>query len=354
MTSRELFNAIMHYEDFDRMPVWHWTGWEETLERWHAEGLPEGANEQEFFNASVLNKGFPINLDLFPAFEERTLEETDEYRIHQQDDGVIAQSWKNRSSIPHYIDYVLKDSSTWDEYKKRLQPDPGRLPKDFDALVAKLNAGPDPVAIDTRSIIGVLRNWMGVENLAMATMCEPDFVAEYVEVMSDLVCWGIDQVAPHVKIDMGWGWEDICFKTGPLIHPDAFKQLCVPGYRKIADKLRSYGCDLYVVDCDGFIDHLIPHWLEAGVNVMFPVEIGTWNADPMAMRKQFGKELRIIGGINKLVLEGSHAEIDAEIARRIPIMAEGGFIPLPDHVITPGVSLENMQYYIDAIRALRF
>ena len=68
-------------------------------------------------------------------------------------------------------------------------------------------------------------------------------------------------------------------------------------------------------------------WLEGGVNVMFPIEIGTWNADPMAFRREYGRELRILGGINKLALEQDRKAIDAEIERRKPLMAEGGFIP---------------------------
>ena len=47
------------------------------------------------------------------------------------------------------------------------------------------------------------------------------------------------------------------------------------------------------------------------------------------------------------------AEADAEIQRRIPIMKDGGFVVMPDHLITPGVSLENYKYYLNQIRKLR-
>jgi len=156
-------------------------------------------------------------------------------------------------------------------------------------------------------------------------------------------------------VDRHWlGWEDICFRTGPLVPPKVFKEAAVPAYRKIADKLLSYGVDLYAVDCDGRIDDLVPLWLEGGVNVLFPVEIGAWHADPMAFRKQYGRELRVLGGINKLVLEQDRAAIDAEIALRHPLMAEGGFVPLPDHLITPDTPLDNYRYYLDRLRGLRF
>ncbi len=87
---------------------------------------------------------------------------------------------------------------------------------------------------------------------------------------------------------------------------------------------------------------------------MFPVEIGPWNADPMALRKRFGKEMRVFGGINKLEIAKGRAAIDAEIERRVPLMKEGGFVPLPDHIIVPDTSLDDYRYYLDAIRSLRF
>jgi len=184
----------------------------------------------------------------------------------------------------------------------------------------------------------------------------PDVYADMVDTLAELSCWGIDQVIPRMARppDMGFGWEDICGKNGPLVSPHIFDRCVAPGYRKIRRKLESYGVRLLGVDCDGFVEPLIPNWLAAGVNVQFPIEIGTWNADPMAVRKRFGKELRIVGGFNKLVLERDHAAIDAEIARRMPIMRDGGFVLMPDHLITPGVSLANYRYYLDRVRALRF
>lgn len=354
VNTQELFHSIMHYGAFDRMPVWHWAGWGETIARWHKEGLPENANEHEFFNAEPMYATVPVNFGLFPLFQEETIEETDRCRIFRQVDGVVAQHFKNQSALPHYIDFLLKDRSTWHEYRKRLQPDPARIPENLDETAENLNKGGLPVAISTGSMIGWLRDWMGVQNFCITCCVDPEFVGEVANTIADLVCWGMDQVLPKIRVDMGWGWEDVCFKTGPLIQPDVFRRMVAPAYRKISDKLLSYGCDLHVVDCDGLIETLLPHWLDAGVNVMFPVEVGTWDADPMVYRRAYGKEMRFIGGINKLVLERDRRAIDDEIERRKPLMAEGGFTPLPDHIITPDTPLDNYKYYLDKIRQLRF
>ncbi len=354
ISTRELWRNIMYYQEFDRMPVHHWKGWPETYQRWYEEGLQKDANENDFFNTTPMHAWVSLDIDLYPAFEEEVIEETDEYRIYRQKDGVICQAWKEKSSIPHYIDFILKDASGWPEYKKRLQPDIGRIPKDFDQQIDEAIQMDTPVSVNTGSLIGWIRNWMGVENFSYLCYDDRDTLAEMVDTISDLVCWQLDFILPRVKVDLGWGWEDICFRTGPLISPEIFKEVAVPGYRKIADKLLEYGVDLYLVDCDGMIDHLVPLWLDAGVNVMFPLEIGVWEADPMAFRKKYGRELRIIGGIDKRAISKGKTAIDEEIERRLPLMMEGGFIPLPDHLITPDTSLENYLYYLEAIRALRF
>ncbi len=354
MSTRELFNAIMHYETFDRMPVIHWNGWPETTERWYGEGLPRDMDQCDFFNAHPLPPMLPVDLNLFPLFEEKVIEETDEHRLVRQNDGVTAVHYKNQSAIPHHTDFLFKDRSGWEEYKKRLQPDPRRIPENFDAIVAEWQQRDLLLGMWMGSMVGFTRNWMGVENFCVACCEDPTLIAEVADVFSDLVCWAMDQVLPRVTIDIGWGWEDICFRTGPLVPPNVFKDAAVPAYRKIADKLNSYGVDLYAVDCDGYIDDLVPLWLEGGVNVMFPVEIGAWHADPMAFRRQYGKELRVFGGIDKLALERGRKAIDAEIERRIPLMKEGGFVPLPDHLITPDTPLDDYRYYLDRIRELRF
>ncbi|MBI4556162.1 MAG: hypothetical protein HY706_01140 [Candidatus Hydrogenedentes bacterium] len=355
MTSRELFQSIMHYGEFDRMPVFHWRGWPETYDRWHREGLPKGVDEHEFFQSETpYGYGIPINVNLHPLFEEETIEETEQYRIFRQNDGVIAQHFKGRSALPHYLDFLLKDRTGWPEYKKRLQPNPARIPADIDEHIAKAKASNLPITIGTGSMVGFTRNWMGVMNFCTACCEDPTLIAEIADTIADLVCWCLEQVLPKVHVDKGWGWEDICFKTGPLVPPPVFEMAAVPAYRKISDTLLKYGCDLHVIDSDGKIDELVPMWLKAGVNVMFPIEIGTWDADPMAFRRKYGRELRVIGGVNKLVLERDRKAIDEEIERRKPLMAEGGFIPLPDHLMTPDTPLDNYRYYLDRIRELRF
>ncbi len=353
MTYRELFHEIMFYGDFDRMPVIHWTGWEETLERWYGEGLPRD-HTHEYFGTVPQWGGVGVDLNLLPAFEEECLEETEEYRIFRQGDGVVCKDWKGKSCIPHFIDFTLKTAADWPEYKKRLQPDPARLPENLSQQIATAEASGLPLTVGTASMMGWIRNWMGVEGMSYLMFDDRDCYADMVNTVADLTCWGLDQVLPHIQVDMGFGWEDICGRAGPLVSPMIFNECVAPGYRKIRNKLEEYGVKLYGIDSDGDVSALVGPWLEAGVNVQFPVEVGVWHADGMALRRKHGKDLRIVGNFDKLTLERSQVDVLAEFDRLMPLLKDGGYLMMPDHLITPGVSLEMYKWYLDQVRNLRF
>jgi len=160
---RTLWQDIMWYKGHDRMPVIHWGGWKETRERWIKEGLPEDADEREYFGAVAHWIFIGINIDLFPSFEEIVLEETEEYKVFRASDGVIQKQWKKSSNIPHFMEYTLKNSSDWAEYKNRLRPDGARIPGDLKEQIEKAESSNLPIAIETVPLMGWIRNWMGIE-----------------------------------------------------------------------------------------------------------------------------------------------------------------------------------------------
>ena len=129
-----------------------------------------------------------------------------------------------------------------------------------------------------------------------------------------------------------------------------FDELVGPHYKRITDLLLSHGIDIVSLDCDGKIDLLIPTWLQNGVNTMFPIEVGTWDASIAPWRAQYGKSLRGIGGMDKRVFARDRAAVDREIERLKPLVDLGGYIPCPDHRIPPDAEFDLVQYYCDRFR----
>ena len=151
------------------------------------------------------------------------------------------------SGVPQFLDYTLKDASGWDQYKERLQAAPRRLTADFDRSIAMGKAAGMALGTTVSALMGWIRNWMGVENMAYLIHDDPTVYADMVNTLADLSRWIID----------------------------------------------------------------------------------------------------------KRELAKGRAAIDAEIERRMPLIRDGGFLPMPDHIIPPDISLEDYRYYLNRIRPIR-
>jgi uroporphyrinogen decarboxylase len=354
VTRRELFRATLEYGEHQAVPSLWWDPWEETRVRWESEGLPAGMDAHDYFGTYRFWINVEVDAGLFPRFPIEVLEETAELRILRDGDGVVQKCWKSRSGIPQYLDHGLKDAATWAAYRSRLQPDPRRIPADLREKAGLLVARDVPLFIDCGSLMGWIRNWMGLEGMAYLLADDRDCYADMVTTIADLVLWSIDEVAARLPAppDLAIFWEDMCGSTGPLISPTVFREIVAPQYRRITSRLAELGVHLVGVDCDGDVRQLVGEWLDCGVNVQMPLEIGTWQGDPLALRRKYGRDLRIVGGIDKRSLAQGRAAIEAEIERRLPLAMDGGYIPMPDHYITPDTSLADFGYYLDRIEKL--
>jgi len=359
MNARERFSNIMHFKPVDRCPIRDFGFWDETLLVWKKYGLPEsvenGTTAREFFgmDPELTCGGFT---DLCPYFEEEVLEDRGDSEIVRDLDGVVVERGKIMSAIPAHLDHLLQDRESWEKhYKPRMQPDDPRRFQSQDPWTKTWIdkwTHPDrdyPLSIYAGSLYGRQRQWFGLVRVSEVIYDDPKLFEEIVETCADIAIALIERMCGELGLrpEAANMWEDMCYRAGPLISPKTFKQVLVPHYRRIVDTLHRYDVDVVSLDCDGKIDKLVPLWLEAGVNCMFPLEIGTWGADPIEYRKEYGRDLLIMGGFNKRILAGRKRDITAEVERLAPLVEEGGFIPFCDHLVPPDVPLGNYIHYLN-------
>ena len=98
------------------------------------------------------------------------------------------------------------------------------------------------------------------------------------------------------------------------------------------------------LDSDGNVEELIPLWLESGINGVYPMEVAA-GMDVVKLRREYGKDLLMTGGIDKRVLARDRKAIDEELEAKIPLAEQGGYIPHIDHAIPHDVPYENFAYY---------
>jgi uroporphyrinogen decarboxylase len=355
--------AILNYKNADRLPIVHFGFWWETLEKWHREGHLTHEEAVGWYDGNTIDKeiskklGFDFNWStcfsgktaLNPVFEEKVLGELPNGgKKFLNNEGAIVLQKDGVSSIPMEIDHLLKDRESWEtHYLPRLQYTADRISKQEVERIENESATREfPLAIHLGSLYGNIRNWLGVEGLSYLYCDDEDLYDEIINTVGEL-CYNVAEktLSLGAGFDYAHFWEDICFKNGPLVNPRIFREKVGPHYKRLTDLVKSYGIDIISLDCDGVIDALIPVWLENGVNTMFPIEVGTWNANIAPWREQYGKDLRGVGGMDKRVFAYDYAAIDKEVERLKALVSLGGYIPCPDHRIPPDAKWENVQYY---------
>jgi len=350
MTQRERWLATMHFGAPDHVPDYEFGYWDDTLRRWHNEGLPKEVNSNEKadlyfgFESTV---GVPVSLGLIPPFKDEVVEETEEYRVVRDGSGVLSVQRKDgHSTIPKYLDFPIKTRDDWRRFKERLDPKtPGRIGQDLEQRKEAWKNRDRPLGVGIAAMFGWLRNWMGFEGVSMASVDDPALIHEMVEHLAYLTVDVLTRALDGIQIDFASGWEDICYRSGPIISPKMFREFTVPRYKRITDLLKKHGCDVVIVDCDGNIEQLVALWLEGGVNAMFPLEIGA-GTDPAALRKKYGRDVLLLGGVDKRALIAGKSAIDADVERVARLAEQGGYIPHVDHRVPADVSYENYLHYL--------
>ena len=389
MTVRDNIKAILHYEKFDNFPVINFSYWPEVLEKWANEGYltrEEIAGFSEYDGdpeadgildvrmvttnnsraEDIVNKKLGFDCDwgsgykfrdlLYPAFAQEVIEKKEDgSQIMRNEDGALILMKPGVSTLATTLSTGLTGRDAWEKlYLPKLQWNRERVDWDFLKTLVSDEGREIPYGLHVGSFMGRIRDILGVEQLSYLYADDEDLFAEIVETVGALICRNVEEILKTgAKFDYVYIWEDLCFKNGPLVVPSVFDELVGPQYKTFTDMVKRYGIDIISVDCDGKIDSLIPTWIENGVNTMFPMEIGTWNASILPWREKYGKELLGIGGMNKQLFSRDYKAIDDEIERLKPLIELGGYIPCPDHGVLPDAKFEVVQYYCDRMHNLK-
>jgi len=362
------YYRVYTYQQTDRVPDVEFGYWPQTIRRWLREGMPlelTPAEQNEMFSRKVSQfmgldrqpQGWIcLNTGMNPEFEYQVLEKREHSTVVRDTNGSVAERFLNDqddSSIPHYIDFPVKTPDDWKAMKERYRiDDPVRLVKAETLEGLRKAAGEGKmVTIQCPGPYGMLREWMGFENLSMAFYEYPEMIHDMIEHMTELSLHQLRQIPRDIPIDMSSWWEDMASKNGPFVGPVMFRDFLQSQYHSIQEELKKHGMVLGIVDCDGNPHDIVANWMEEGVNIMFPCEVAA-GVDMYAWRKEFGKELRLKGGIAKTPLAEGGKAIDRELERIRPMLEQGGYIPHLDHLVPPDVSYRNYLEYLEKKRKL--
>ena len=368
MTDLERFFDCMEYRASDRRPNHELGVWPQTRDRWESEAPDAVAGfTWDWFVAEPalgLDRREYINVDygFIPPFEEEVLAEDERYVTRRNQKGVVTRALKEgsvgraRMCMDEYIDFPVKRPEDFRPLKKRLiAAAEARYPSDLTTQIEAWRTRDFPLVLGRNCAINGFywraREWMGTENLSLAWYDYPALMHEMMEFFADFIMKTSQPVLEKVRVDCVVFNEDLSMKGGPLLGPDTYRQFILPHLKRLVTFFRKCGTRCVAVDTDGNPTVLIPLFMEADVDTIWPIERAS-EVSPMEWRRRFGRGLRLWGGVDKRVLARGPAAIRHHLAELIPLVEEGGFIPTVDHTVPPDVSWDNFRCYMDLKRSL--
>lgn len=310
----------MTFQPVDRYPRWEWAmWWDQTIARWHQEGLPERLK----FN-QVIEIAHYFGLDPYQQFWFSTTDPTIEATQHHVE-GIVA----------NIDDYLRVRPSLFPDHRQAIAS-----MRPWSELQRK---GEAVVWATLEGFFWFPRTLMGFQKLMFAFADQPELLHQ---INRDLLQFNLALLDAIFKVctpTIMTIAEDMSYNHGPMISRRTFQDFVAPYYRALVPRLQERQIPLFV-DTDGDVTLLVPWLQELGISGVLPLERQA-GVDGMALRRQF-PDLLMIGHFDKMTMNQGEAAMRLEFERLLPLMQTGGFIPSVDHQTPPGVSLQQYQTYL--------
>jgi hypothetical protein len=149
---------------------------------------------------------------------------------------------------------------------------------------------------------------------------------------------------------------DFGTQIGPFISPGTYWELFLPYQKKLNDWIHeNTGWKTFIHSC-GAVRSLIPLFIEAGFDIINPVQCGAADMDARALKQEFGDHVTFWGGgvdTQGTLPFGKPEDVRREVAERIRIFGTGGgFVFNTIHNVQPGIPVENVLALYETFREI--
>lgn len=294
--------------------------------------------EQRFF--------LPLNTGCLSGLRDELIEDTKTHRLFRDGYGRTMKLSKGVATLPLPQDYPVATMDDWLKIKHWYAFSEARFGDAWEAAAREHARAGHVICAGIPGGFDEPRQLMGEAELCVAYYEQPELIQDMLDTIGEMAFKVLERVSSVVQVDLLFVHEDMAGGSGPMIGPRQVQQFIAPYYRRIWDLLSSRGARLFDQDSDGDMNGLIPTFLDAGVNVMHPMEPAA-GMDIAKIREQYGSRLAFYGGIDKHVMKRTKPEIEAELNYKVPpLLKTGGCVFGLDHRILPGTPLDNYRFYL--------
>lgn len=323
LTQRQRFLGALSGDDIDRFPFFDLEPDEDTVARWHGEGLPRFSSVAKYFN---LEKHHSVGLTLRS------------YPFYKKAPDLLFDP----SSFKHHYDPDQKS-----RYSKGFEKQNKHLQKKGRVIYVDASGG------GLLQMLGV-GDWESLKAACFALIEKPRMVEDLLNRTTDFFCTCLERVLSKVSVDYATFYEPIASNSAPVVSPEMFERFSIPGYRKIIDLLERFHVPLRIFcTTGGNVNALLPSLLDAGINGLWISNIRSVNMEYLKLRRQFGPEVALIGGIDATALARDEAAVRKVVAETVPPLLETGYyLPCLDDRPRSNVPFAQYRLYRRVLEAM--
>ncbi len=285
-----------------------------------------------------------------------------DYQADLTPDGRFTDEWGLIHAPNEYGIYQLEgnplanaDISDLDHYKWPDPADPARVEGLREEVLDIFNNTEYAIGAYRPTISGIfeISHYLrGMERLLMDTVQNQTFVEALFSKLTDLLIGYydvyMDVVGPYIQIvELA---DDLGTQIGPMISPRSYRKLIKEKHTRLIASVKKKAPQVkFLLHSCGSVKAFIPDFIEAGFDILNPVQTNAKDMNPIELKKLFGSEISFLGGVDvQQTMRGPIAGVRDEVRRRIDELGpDGGFILAPSHNFGDDVPVENILAFFE-------
>ncbi|MBN2861205.1 MAG: methyltransferase [Sphaerochaetaceae bacterium] len=197
-----------------------------------------------------------------------------------------------------------------------------------------------------------------MDNFLMDIYLEPEQVERLLDALLEVhldtlakVCDAVGDIADVIRFG-----DDLGMDSGPFMAPDIYRKLFYPRHKQLCDYVHTHSNMHTFLHSCGSISAVMPHLIDAGFEIINPVQTNVQHMDPRDLKREFGKDVTFWGGgadTRNVLNRGTVEQVRSHVREQTEILATGGgFVFNTIHNIMPDVPPENVVAMFDMIKGM--
>jgi hypothetical protein len=357
LSPRERVWRSLRHQPVDRVPCVDAYFLPETLHRWEREGFPKGAVVSEFFDLDLVC----LPVDCTMGWKRQVIDETEDYSITVDPDGVTRKHWKVYTAMPQELDFPVKQPKDWREIRPLLVAHEDRLPENFEVQVAHARERQRFIALSFVEPCTLARRLLGSRQWVESLQAQSPTLDEILETGVRLIVETIDIALKRLTAagfgqppcDGVWLHAELAYTHGAFMTDREYRSVVLPYHRQLTAELKKRGLAVMLYTQGNALTFL-KSVHKSGFDAVLPLESFSQN-DLDTFKRTYGRRTALGGNISADRLMESDEVAEREVSEKVRIgLGEdfSGYLFCLDRPVPPSLPLERYMKVLSIARSI--